>query len=179
MLMVIGESPINSLNSPAVVDAVTAQAVLSEVSRAVQSTGWHFNTEENYRLLPTAFEKEIQVPANCLRVSTSGPDKGADVVHRGSRLYDRKRHTYKFDKGITVDMVLLLPFNELPETARYYITIRAARTFQARTVGSEALYQFTAQDEHLALSALKKAEGVTGNHNMFTDSWSVARVLTR
>lgn len=179
MLSVIGESPINSLHSPAVADAVTAQAVLSEVSRAVQSTGWHFNTEENYTLVPAAFSKEIPVPSNCLRVVSSGQDRGVDVVQRGSRLYNREKHTYKFDKGLTVDMVVLLPFNELPETARYYITIRAARTFQARVVGSEALYQFTAQDEQLALSALKKAEGVTGGHNMFTGSWSVSRILSR
>lgn len=179
MLAVIGESPINSLNSPAVADAVTAQAVLSEISRTVQSVGWHFNTEEGFTLTPTVFDKEILVPANCLRVTTSGPDRGIDVVQRGTRLYDRQNHTYKFEKSLTVDMVLLLPFNELPETARYYITIRSARTFQARTVGSEALYQFTAQDESLALSALKKAEGITGRHNMLTGSWSVLRILDR
>lgn len=179
MLAVIGESPINSLNSPAVVDAVTAQAVLSEISRAVQSTGWHFNIELDYTLTPTVFEKEIQVPGNCLRVHTSGDDRFTDVTQRGTRLYDRKNHTYRFDKSLKVDMVILLPFTELPEAARYYITIRAARTFQARTVGSEALYQFTAQDEAMAHAALKKAEGITGDYNMFTDSWSVAKVLQR
>lgn len=179
MLAVIGESPINSLNSPAVVDAVTAQAVLSEVSRAVQTTGWHFNTEEGVTLTPTMFVGEVQLPANCLRVSTSGASRNRDVVHRGNRLYDRQNHTYVFTENLTVDMVILLPFNELPEAARYYITIRAARTFQARTVGSETLYQFTAQDEAMALSALKKAEGITGDHNMFTDSWSVAKILQR
>lgn len=179
MLAVIGESPINSLYSPAVADAVTAQAVLSEVSRAVQSVGWHFNTEEGFPLTPTLFDKEIQLPANCLQVTPSGPDKGADVAQRGSRLYNREKHTYKFDKGLQVDMIVLLPFDELPEAARYYITVRSARVFQARTVGSETLYQFTAQDEMQAYSALKKAEGITGDYNMFTDSWSVAKVLFR
>lgn len=179
MLAVIGESPINSLNSPAVVDAVTAQAVLSEISRAVQTTGWHFNIEEELTLTPTLFGGELQLPGNCLRVSPSAEYQDVDVAQRGSRLYDRRNHTYVFAKSMKVDMVILLPFNELPESARYYITIRAARTFQARTVGSEALYQFTAQDEAMALSALKKAEGITGNHNMFTDSWSVAKILQR
>lgn len=179
MLAVIGESPINSLNSPSVVDAVTAQAVLSEISRTVQSVGWHFNIEENVVLSPTVYDKEIQLPGNCLQVSPAGADRFADVAQRGQRLYNREKHSYQFDKSLTVNMVVLLPFNELPEAARYYITVRAARTFQARTVGSETLYQFTAQDEAIALSTLKKAEGVTGNHNMFTDSWSVAKVLQR
>ena len=179
MLAVIGESPINSLNSPAVVDAVTAQAVLSEISRAVQTSGWHFNTEVDYPLIPTVFDSEIQVPGNCLRIHATGVDRGTDVVQRGTRLYDRVNHTYKFTKKLMVDMVVLLPFSELPEAARYYITIRAARTFQARTVGSDALYKFTAQDETLAHADLKKAEGITGDNNMFTDSWSVAKVLQR
>lgn len=179
MLDAIGESPINSLGNSAVVDAVKAQAVLSEVSRAVQQKGWHFNTEKEYELVPTVFDKEIQLPGNCLRVDTVGPDKWIDVVQRGTRLYDRRKHTYKFEKSLKVDMVVLLPFEELPEAARYYIAVRAARVFQARTVGSESLYQFTAQDEQLALVDLKKAEGVTADHNMFTGSWSVAKMLQR
>src|SRR5690606_10721927 len=130
-------------------------------------------------LVPTAFDKEIILPGNCLRVDTVGFDKGVDVAQRGNRLYDRQKHTYKFDKSLTVDMVVLLPFEELPEAARYYIAVRAARVFQARSVGSESLYQFTAQDEQLALVDLKKAEGVTGDHNMFTGSWSVAKMLNR
>lgn len=179
MLDVIGESPISSLQDSAVVDAVKAKAVLSEISRTVQSTGWLFNTEEDYTLVPTVFEKEIRVPANCLQVKPTGYDADADVAQRGVRLYDRKNHTYMFEKSLTVEMIILLPFEELPETARYYIAIRAARTFQARTVGSETLYKFTADDEAMALAALKKAEGRTRNANMFTGSWSVAKVLQR
>jgi len=179
MLDVIGESPINSLNDSAVVDAVKAKAVLSEVSRAVQQKGWHFNTEKDYELVPTVFDKEIQTPANCLRVDTTGADKAIDVAQRGNRLYDRRNHTFKFDKSLKVDMVIALPFDQLPEAARYYITIRAARVFQARTVGSLDLYKFSVEDEKLALMDLKKAEGVTGDFNMFSGSWSVAKVLSR
>lgn len=179
MLDVIGESPITTLQDSAVVDAVKAKQVLSEVSRAVQSIGWHFNTEENYVLVPTVFEKEIQLPANCLQVRTVYPNETTDVAQRGQRLYDRQKHSFQFDNGLTVDMIILLPFEELPETARYYIAIRAARVFQARTVGSETLYKFTADDEAMALASLKKAEGRTRKVNMFTSSWSVAKNLQR
>jgi hypothetical protein len=179
LLEVIGESPINELTNSAVVDAVNAKAVLSEVSRAVQKTGWHFNTEENYVLVPSVFEKEINVPANCVQVTTTGEDRFTDVALRGTRLYDRTNHTYKFNKSLKVNMVILLPFEELPEAARYYITIRAARIFQAREVGSETLERFTQVDELTALADLKRAEGVTGKHNMLTDSWTVSRILRR
>lgn len=179
MLSVIGESPLSSLNDTTVVDAVLARQVLSEVSRTVQSKGWHFNTEKAFPLLPEVFSKEISVPANCLRVDTVYPNADVDAVHRGTRLYDRKNHTYQFDKSLKVDMVVLLPFDELPEAARYYIAVRAARVFQARTVGSESLWQFSAQDEKDALVAFKKAEGNTADHNILTGSTSVARVLRR
>lgn len=179
LLDVIGEAPISNLENSAVVDAVKARAVLSEVSRATQQKGWHFNTEIDYELVPTVYEKEIILPGNCLRVDTTKVQKDFDVVQRGNRLYDRKNHTYKFDRSLKVDMVILLPFEELPEVARYYISIRAARVFQARTVGSEALYQFNAQDETLALNDLKRAEGITGDYNMFSGSWSVAKILHR
>lgn len=179
LLDVIGEAPISNLENSAVVDAVKARAALSEVSRATQQKGWHFNTEIDYELVPTVYEKEIILPGNCLRVDTTKAQRDFDVVQRGNRLYDRKNHTYKFDRSLKVDMVILLPFEELPEVARYYISIRAARVFQARTVGSEALYQFNAQDETLALNDLKRAEGITGDYNMFSGSWSVAKILHR
>jgi hypothetical protein len=179
MLQVIGESPLSSLSDTTVVYAVIAQQVLSETSRAVQSKGWHFNTEENFPLLPDLSTKEINTPLNCLRVDTTGADASTDVVQRGKRLYDRTKHTFQFDKGLKVEMVVLLPFEDLPETARHYIAVRAARIFQARTVGSETLYSFTAQDERDALVNLKKAEGITADHNILTDNWTVARSLQR
>jgi hypothetical protein len=179
MLSVIGESPLSSLDDTTVVDAVLARQVLSEVSRTVQTTGWHFNTEIAFPLLPEVPSSEIPVPPNCLRVQTVYPDDLTDAVHRGSRLYDRLNHTYQFSKGLKVDMVVLLPFDELPETARHYIAVRAARVFQGRTVGSETLHAFSQEDETRARAALKKAEGVTGKHNALSDSWSVNRIIQR
>lgn len=178
ILSVIGESPISSLQEgAAVADAVTAQSTLSEVNRAVQSKGWHFNTEKEFELSPAVGTGYITVPSNTLRVDAT--DTWIDVVQRGTRLYDRTNHTYAFSQSIKTDLVVLLPFDELPETARYYITIKAARVFQSRTVGSDALFQFTAVDERDALAALKRAEGITGDYNILNGSSSVARVLNR
>lgn len=180
ILSVIGESPISSTSEiSSVADAVTAQSILSEVSRQVQTKGWHFNTDKEITLSPDTYSGEITVPTNCLRVDSSGSDREVDVVHRGTKLYDRSKHTYNIAKQVVVDMVVLLPFTELPQAARHYITIKAARIFQARTVGSEALYQFTASDERDALIDLKKAEGVTGDYNILTGNPTVFRSLRR
>ena len=53
MLSTIGEAPVNSLDS-GLVDAETAETVLNEVSRDVQSFGWNFNTEPDYVFNPNS-----------------------------------------------------------------------------------------------------------------------------
>ncbi len=180
ILSVIGESPISSTSEiSSVADAVIAQSILSEVSRQVQTKGWHFNTDKEITLSPDTFSGEITVSTNCLRVDPAGDDRELDLVHRGTRLYDRTLHTYNIAKQVKVDMVVLLPFTELPQAARQYITVKAARVFQSRTVGSEALYQFTALDEKDAMIDLKKAEGITGDYNILTGNATVFRSLRR
>ena len=60
-------------------------------------------------------------------------------------------------------MHLLLPFDELPEPARRYITLKALRVFQERVVGSQTLSAFQRDDEERALALLRD------------DDWSIAR----
>lgn len=180
ILSVIGESPISTLSDiSSVADAVTAQSILSEVSRQVQTKGWHFNTEKDFELSPEAFSKEITVPTNALRVDTSGDSRETDVVQRGNRLYNRALHTFQFTESLKCEIVVLLPFEDLPQAARHYVTIKAARVFQSRTVGSDALYQFTALDEKDALLDLKRNEGITGDYNILSSNPTVFRSLIR
>jgi hypothetical protein len=180
MLSVIGEAPLSSLSEiSGVTDAVMARSVLNEVSREVQSMRWHFNFEKEFELLPEVSTGFIYVPTNALLADTSASTYDVDVVQRGNRLYDRENHTYVFDSSLKCDMVFLLEFEELPQTAKHYITIRAARIFADRTVGSELLYKLTANDEQAALVALKRAEGITGDYNILRGNYSVYRVLDR
>jgi hypothetical protein len=180
ILSVIGESPLASLDAAsASADAVLANQVLNEVNRSVQAHGWHFNVEKNVTLHPEATTKQIVLPANCIRVDTEGVDYYKDIVQRGTTVYNKTDRTYKFTKPITVELVTLLPFDSLPQTARQYIAVRAARVFQTRAVGSEALFQFTARDEVEAHAELKRAEGITGDYNILSGSYSVARSLER
>ena len=177
MLGVIGESPINSLASiSGVSDAVTARQVLNEISTAVQTEGWAFNTEKNWAFLPDS-TGTIVLPANILQVDPV--NTLLKVSQRGTRLYDLKGHTYTFDSSVALDCILLFDFDDIPQAARYYIAIRAARVFQARTVGSDTLNGFTRQDEALARVAVKNLDSTTGGYNMLTGSYSVAKTLVR
>lgn len=179
MLSVIGESPVNTVEDTGIVDAVIARQILIQCSRDVQVVGWHWNTEINYPIAATFPEGELPLPPNTLKVDTTGQDQSLDLIQRGNRLYDRQNHTFQVGKTVRVEIVLFLAFDELPEAARSYIAMRAARQFQERMVGSETIWQFNSRDEVRAWANLQAAEAETLDLNMFTDNFSVLRVTDR
>jgi hypothetical protein len=159
---------------------VTARAILSEVSVQVQEEGWHFNTEYEFILTPSLDTKEIYVPANTIEVDASEYDRNnIDVAIRGNRLYDRKNKTFQFQQDIKADLTILLEFNELPQAARHYITVRAARVFQQRVIGSDTLGSFTERDEARALRSMRRYESKTADYNILTGNYSVMRTIDR
>lgn len=178
IIATIGEPPVNSVEDNGVIDAVMALQALSAVNRAVQLKGWHWNTEENYPIAATYPEGELRLPKNTLKVDTSGADGDLDLVHRGQRLYDRKNHTFQIGRSVKVDIVFLLPFEELPEAARTYITVKAARRFNEGQIGSELLSNFTLRDEQMALFALEEAEGETADYNILNNAF-IGEVTSR
>lgn len=176
MLSSIGEAPVNSLAS-GLVDAEMAETILNATSREVQSRGWKFNTERNFRILPTA-QKEIILPLNTLRADLMKETRDLDLIQRGNKMYNLKTHSYEVGVAVELELVVSLDFELLPEAARHYITIKAARVFQDRAVGSDNLHGFQERDEMTALVELKDTESQTGDYSIF-DNYSVARVLDR
>ncbi len=176
MLSTIGESPVNTVEDTGNVDVVIARQILQTASREVQARGWHFNTEINYTITPDS-DGYLVLPKTVLKVDTVYPDSSKDVVVRGSRLYDREKHTYVFTDAVKVDMTILLTFDELPEVARNYVTIRASRIFQERVVGSDTLHAFNSQDEARAMVSLMEYEADTADLNILSGNYSVYRIL--
>lgn len=177
MLSAIGEPPINTLNSQRA-DSNIAEQILDEVSREVQSYGWHFNTENNVTLSPDT-NGNIIVSDNVSRVDTD-PARytDLDITLRGNMLYDRVTNSSVFSSALVVNRVVMLEFEDMPEQARRYVMIRAARIFGDRMVGSEKHHMFTGQDEILALTRMREYENDTADHSIF-DEYSVASVVNR
>lgn len=172
MLSTIGEAPVNSLSS-GLVDAETAETVLNEVSRDVQSFGWNFNTELDVLRGKDAYGK-VLLTDNTLRADlassvTKYRSNKNEYVQRGLFMYDKVQHTYHINKDLKLDIVYMLDFTEIPEVARRYITIKAARLFQERVVGSDNLSAMNRADEQQALFALKEMESENGDYNIFDD----------
>jgi len=75
-------------------------------------------------------------------------------------------------------VVYLLDFTDMPENARRYIMIRAARIYQDRLVGSEKHSMFTRGDEQQAFIALREYEMESADYSIF-DNFDVARIIDR
>ncbi len=180
MLSAIGESPVNSLTS-GLVDAEQAETILNSVNREVQSMGWSFNTDLKRQFVPDS-NKQIQIPSNILRIDMAQDktDK-IELVQRGTKLYNRASNSFYMDDDITqvlMNAVVLLEFEDLPEAARRYITIRAARIFQDRVVSSNDLHIYQERDELMALVELKDSDNQVLDTTIF-DNYSVVSVLDR
>lgn len=169
MLSVIGEAPINSLEGSLPLDASIAKRTLDETSRRTQTRGWHFNTEDGVPFQPD-ISGMINLPNNILRIDLDkryASPFGVDPVQRGNRLYDRGSRSYIFSEVLECEVVYQLPFNELPEAARTFIVVRAARLFAQRQTGADSLDAYTAEDEKQAMVLLMETEENTGDYNIF------------
>lgn len=96
-------------------------------------------------------------------------------------LYDRSRNRDGFPASeqrdfLYIDPVWLFNFEHLPETARRYITIVAARRFTQRVLGDANIVAFQRDDELVALRALAREHGLKDRASML-DNPDTFRVL--
>tara|TARA_B100000963_G_scaffold138420_1_gene120521 strand:+ start:255 stop:815 length:561 start_codon:yes stop_codon:yes gene_type:complete len=177
MLGYIGEAPVNSISNTAElpVSAANAVSILDETSKEVQSSGWHFNTERDISLVGNAADGKITLDADILQVDHEGTDD-IDLVQRGTSLFDRKNNTDVFTSEIKVTVVKELPWDSLPEQARRYITLRAARSLQSRLVGSRELEALILRDEFAAKANLETSDNRNADRTIFDNYDTYSRV---
>lgn len=169
MLSIIGEPPINTLTA-ARADSLIAQNILDEICREVLSYGWLFNTEDNVELTPETSTGYIYIGDSVVRVDMDPAYLNYDITIRGNRLYNRIGNTFVFQEPIKVTRIVFMDYDDMPEVARRYVYIRAARIFQDRVVGSEKLHAFTQADEIATLAKLMEYETESGDYSIFQAS---------
>jgi len=180
MLSSIGERPVSSLSS-GLVDAEMAETILNSIDRDIQGMGWWFNRDIARKFTPDSSTGEIELPYNTLKADFVKESTYKDFVQRGFRVYDAANHTYDIGDNydyVYADLIIQLDFDDLPEVAKRYIGLKAARIFQDRTTGASDLHGFQQEDEFIAFADLKDTEGENGEHNIFQD-YSVYSVVDR
>lgn len=167
MLLNIGSDSISSLLDDKDADVSAALHTLHRVSRQVQTSGWDFNTEVDYLLSYSLNSGEIRFPRNALSfdVKHRAVDK-RNLVMRGNRLYDRKNHTYQFSNNVTVDLIVFLDFEELPPSARDYISLRASREFQNDVSPTDDGERDASIEELRAYAQFTRDHGRNGRFNI-------------
>ena len=160
LLAVIGEQPVNTLETQQIVEASMAERTLLEFHKEGQVNGWSWNSEQAYEFAKDS-NNEIVVPTNVVSWATDAYEWGGRFQLRGQRVYDRKNRTYSLGsdvESLKADVVFLLSWDESPEAFNRWVTIRSARVFSGRVLGDSSSFKYTAMDEQAALIALQSVE---------------------
>ena len=171
LLMNIGEMPVSSLENQQIQDARMAEQTLLEFHKEGQTRGWSWNMEFEYPFARDAKTGEVKVASDIIQWSVDPYHLNGRYVLRGSRVYDRKERTYQIDENdapINADVTWLLSWDDSPEAFNRWTTIRSARVFASRMLGSDSLVNYTAIDEQAALTALMQVEYDQANPNSLT-----------
>lgn len=172
----IGQAPATTLETTNPQVSLAAD-LIDQVSTDVQSEGWVFNTERNYPFTPDAVTKEIVIPNNIIQVDLEWGSE-YDVVVRSGKLYDRLDHTFQWEKKQMLKVTWLFDFEDLPEAAKQYITIRAANLFAMRMTGSAEVAKYSEREEMNARAALLEYECNQGDYNVFSDGADINPMRT-
>jgi hypothetical protein len=160
LLAVIGEQPVNTLETQQIVEASMAERTLLEFHKEGQVNGWSWNSEQAYEFTKDN-NNEIVVPTNVVRWAADAYEWAGRFQLRGQRVYDREKRTYSLGSDVTslkADVVFLLSWDESPEAFNRWVTIRSARVFSGRVLGDSSSFRYTAVDEQAALTALQAVE---------------------
>lgn len=187
MLSAIGESPVTEIDvTNANIDIALNH--LYDTTRETLTEGWKFNQEFGLAVAPTGTmtwtdpdgtEVDLNVfvpPADLCRWATSktSAQVSLDLTVRAPKeyegttqdlvvFYDRTANRDGLKSSdfplLYIDAVWFMDFESLPDTARRYIIISAARKFIRDVTGDPLRYQYTANDEIKALRQLKRDQG--------------------
>ena len=172
ILGAIGQSPLTSLNfeNP---EVGFVYNLLRDANIDIQNEGWHFNTEKHVDYIPDATTNKIAIGDDVLKldVTNGWTHRQYDVVKRNGYLYDKYDHTDVWDDlpddGISLDVVKLYNYEDIPSVFKRYIIYRASRMAATQLVGNPELTKLLATQESLARAACMEYECNQGNPSMF------------
>ena len=177
ILASIGEPPVSTLEGDSNADVANARRILNKINRQIQSKGWTFNIEEGQQLVPDVFNGLIPYMSDYLSVLSEG---GATAyVNRGGYVFDRTTGTDIFENPITVTIIKLREFYEMPECFRYWIVPKAARQFNNRFFGAPEIDAVLAEEEHEAKMQCHEYELDFGSFNMLDGDAFTGGLLSR
>lgn len=166
----MGQVPLNSLTEPHRFKGA-ALALLTQIDKQVQAKGWWCN-KECLTLSPSGLDSAVYLPGDTINVETN--QRG--YIQRGRRLYDRFKGTYTFTAPVSVTLIRLVPFEDLPELLAALIAADVVVRFQAEYDGDRAkaeLLVSEARDARLEANAENIRQSEV---NLHTSNYSLNRI---
>lgn len=149
----MGRSPLNSLagGSPVI---TSAQESLHTALMEEQGIGWWFN-RELVTLIPNT-DQQVYIPTDTLQLTTD--ENPPWLSTRGLRLYDNRIGDYfTTTQPIEVDLIRLIPLDDLPYQAQRLVQVAAVLDFQKSFDADPQKIQSATQDYGKALALLRAA----------------------
>ena len=150
ILGAIGQSPITTLNfeNP---EVAVIYNILKECNIDIQSEGWSFNKEDHVKYVPDS-NKNVKLPSNVLQFSLhDGLDnKSQRLIIRNGKVYDKVDHTDEFTADLSLDVIWLQKFEDIPQVFRRYIIYCASSRAAAQLVANPQLVKMLQQKEAYA-----------------------------
>lgn len=166
MLGAIGEPSVLQLDETNA-DVSNAHRILHRINRQVQAKGWNFNIDESKVLTPSLDTRQIVWLPSYLRMQTTG--SASAYSNRGGYVYDLLLRTDLFDAPITVELIEMKQFYEMPVVFRDYIVTKASREFNAKFFGSIESETYLREQEQELYQQVMEYEMDTGRYNMMSD----------
>lgn len=173
-LSAIGESAVNTLDDNVNADVANIRRILNQFNRRSQTRGWTFNTETTV-LLPDTFDQLIPYLDDYLSVLATG---GATVYrNREGYVYDTSTATDRFTGPISVELITLIPYGDMPEVFKQYIVALTAQRFNMSFFGDDGIEASLAEQVMELQIAVMEFELDYGNFNMLEgDAWVQGRI---
>lgn len=185
----IGIAPVATEDDPDL-DAATAGQVVDEVTMDIQSRGWWFNKEGNWKLTPNTLTGEISAPPSALSIIPSGEARSEGLTIRDRKIYDLYNHTFDLrDRAyseagsdvlfIEFTFITEIPFEDLPPIARQAITYTARRQFAQDLEVDQTRFKFQFNDEQAAYNNMIREDARNTKRNTLKDNPEIASFLNR
>lgn len=176
MLTSIGQTPVQSLTVHGIGDVALAHQFLTSVTRSTQLVGWDFNTDEDYTLTPDS-SGYLRVPDGVLRIDPIEKTSG----HKRRRhpdgfwaIWNSDEQSWVHTEPADFRIVWAYAFDDMPDSARHFVSLSAARRFQMKLIGSNSLDGFGAEDENNAWVILQRDERAGRDTNIFRRNSTMA-----
>lgn len=182
MLMSIGQSPVNALDSTGIKDVEIARLWLHNTSREIQSKGWTFNQDFGVVLSPDG-NSRILVGSNVLSIDPTYSNEDwvqrYDVANTSQALWDLVNQTFTRTEDLKCDITYFYDFEYCPATFRNYCALLAAQRFQTGAISSELLFRFEQNEIDRAQVAFERENTRVGDRNILSGSDFTNQIFLR